>query len=61
MEFYSLNFEEDGEHSGVGFVEISNIFATSPAFFFGAMSFDRVYAQLTICTTDHGGPSSMLL
>ena len=47
MEFTSLNGVEVDGHSGVGFVEISRIFATQGAFLFEQKShFDRVYIQV---------------
>ena len=33
MEFGSINGKEGGEHTGVGFVEVSDIFATQNAHF----------------------------
>ena len=33
---------DDDEHNGVGFVEISNLFATQDEFFLGMELFDRV-------------------
>ncbi len=42
MEFGSLDGGENGEHSGVGRVEISKIFAMQDVFFFGMASFDNV-------------------
>ena len=32
---------DDGEHNDVGFVEVTEIFLTQNAFFFGTESFDR--------------------
>ena len=40
MQFGSPNVGENGEHNGVGYVEISIIFAMQFAFFFGAEPFD---------------------
>ena len=37
---------EDGEHNGVGFVGISEIFVAQNAFFFGVESFDGLYSAL---------------
>ena len=43
MTFSLLGGGEDGEDSGVGNVEISEIFEMQDAFFFGPVSFDRVW------------------
>ena len=44
MEFGLLDGVDGGEqHNGVGFVEISEVFATQDEFSFGMESFDRVY------------------
>ena len=40
MGFGSLNGGEDGEHTGVSFVEISKIFPTHDEFFIGMTPFD---------------------
>ena len=42
MQFGSRGSGLDGEHSGVGFVEISKIFSTRGAFPSGKEPFDRV-------------------
>ena len=47
MESSSLDGGDDGEHNGVDFVEISTIFATQGAFFFGTELFNRIYQQST--------------
>ena len=38
-----LSCGEDGEHNGVGFIEISNIFVAQDDFLLGAEPFERVY------------------
>ena len=40
MEFGPLDGGEDGEHNGVGLVEISNIFGMECRYFFDMVSFD---------------------
>ncbi len=42
MEFGSIVGGDDGEHSNVGFVEISEIHAPQDAFFFETEPIDRV-------------------
>ena len=42
MKFGSLDGGDNVEHNGVGFAEISEIFAMREAFFFGKKSFDNV-------------------
>ena len=42
MKFRSLNGDEDGEHSDVSIVELSEIFATHDAIFFEIDLFDGV-------------------
>ena len=42
MEFGLLDGGGDGEHNGVGFVDIFEIYATQDAFFFGMDAFSRV-------------------
>ena len=42
MELGSLNDAQDGEQSGVGFEEISIIFATLGTFFFGTEPLNRI-------------------
>ena len=42
IEFGSFGGEKERKHTGVGFVEISKIFATQGTLFFGMMSFERV-------------------
>ena len=39
VEFCSFDGGEDGEHNGVGFVELSTRFAAHDDFFYGAASF----------------------
>ncbi len=43
MEFGLLGGREEGEHSDVGFVETSDIFATQDAFFLGTQPSNIVY------------------
>ena len=43
MGFGSPDGGDYGENNGVGFVEISKIFASQIAHSFGKISFDRVY------------------
>ena len=40
MEFVSADCGEDVEHSSVGIGDISEIFATQGAYFFGMISFE---------------------
>ena len=42
MEFGSLDSREDGEHTDVGFVEISKILVMRGALFIGTELFDRI-------------------
>ena len=42
MEFVSHDGRDNVKHNGDGFVEISRIFATQDAFFFGTDRFDGV-------------------
>ena len=42
MEFGFFDGRDDGEHSGIGFVEISLIFASQDDCFYETISFDRV-------------------
>ena len=42
MGFDSYHGRENGEHSGNGFVGITNIFATQDEFFFGRVPVDRI-------------------
>ncbi len=42
MQFSSFDDEEDGEHSGIGQVEIANRLATQCDFFFLTAPFDKV-------------------
>ena len=42
MELGQADDEEVDEYNDVGFVEISNIFATYDAFVYGIVSFDRL-------------------
>ena len=42
-EFGSLDGGDNNEYNGLGFVEISKIFAMQDAFFFRMISFDSVY------------------
>ena len=48
MKFDLCDGGEDGEHIGVGFVAISEIFVVQVAFIFGIISFDRVYRRACI-------------
>ena len=43
----------DGEHNGVSFVEISNIFVMQGLFFFGTRSFDRMYSEKSKIKTEN--------
>ena len=45
MEFGSLDERENGEHSGVCFVEISQVLMTPDDFFVETEPFDRVYNE----------------
>ena len=49
MELIQLDGGEDCGHTGVGFEEISKIFATQDAIFFGMEPFDQVYLYSVIC------------
>ncbi len=42
IKFYSLDGGNDGEHSGIGFVEACEIFAMHGLIFFGIIALDRV-------------------
>ena len=41
-----LHDGDDGEYNGVGFVQTSKIFASQDAFFFGNISFDKIYLNI---------------
>ncbi len=43
MEFGSLGGGEDAKHNGVGFADISELFAMQLVFLFGTELYDRVY------------------
>ena len=43
MELGPFDGGEDGEYNGVGFSEISQVFPMQNAYFFGKISFNRVY------------------
>ena len=42
MKFGYLDGREDDQHTGAGFVEISNIFVMQDAIFFGMAPFDEI-------------------
>ena len=42
MEYWPDGGVDDGEHNGVGFIEIFIIFVIREEFFYGMMLFDRV-------------------
>ena len=61
MEFGQLDGGDDGEHSGVSFVEISRIFATQDALFYGVELVDEVYICDCICQVERQPLDSRLM
>ena len=48
MEFGSFDGEWDGKHNGVGFVEISHIFATQDVFCFESIPFESLALPISV-------------
>ena len=48
MEFGSLDGRVGGEHKGVGFDEIPELFEMQDSFVFGTEAFDRVYIAASV-------------